>query len=294
MISLKTIKQNTKVYSFILAGVISAGFGLKGFLLPNYFIDGGVTGISLLIAEITGFPLSLLLIFINLPFLFLAYKQVGKQFAIRSIVAIILLAGAVFFIEYPIVTSDKLLISAFGGFFLGTGIGLSVRAGAVLDGTEVLAIYLSKKTGFTIGDIILIFNIFIFSAGAYILSVETALYAILTYFAASKTVDFILDGIEKHVGITIISEKNEAIRILLTEKLGSGVTVYSGKKGYTRDGDELKNIEIIYTVITRLEVTKLQSEVDKIDPTAFIIKNSIIETRGGMIRRKKIINPNLG
>lgn len=267
---------------------------MKGFLLPNYFIDGGVTGISLLIAEVTGFPLSILLILVNFPFLILGYKQVGKVFAVRSIIAIFLLAAAVYFIEYPFVTSDKLLISAFGGFFLGAGIGLSVRAGAVLDGTEVLAIYLSKKTGFTIGDVILIFNIFIFTAGAYILSVETALYAILTYFAASKTVDFVLDGIEKHVGMTIISEKSDEIREMVLSKLGHGVTIYKGQKGFTRQYNTSWEIDIIYTVITRLEVTKLQSEVEKIDEKAFIIKNSIIETRGGIIRRKKFFNPDIG
>ena len=282
---LKNVKQHIKVYSFIIIGVISAGFGLKGFLLPNNFIDGGVTGISLLVTEVTGFPLSILLILVNLPFLILGYKQVGKIFAIRSIVAIFLLAAAVYFVNYPIVTSDKLLIAAFGGFFLG--------AGAVLDGTEVLAIYLSKKTGFTIGDIILIFNIFIFAAGAYILSVETALYAILTYFAASKSIDFILDGIEEHVGITIISDKSNDIREMILNKLGHGVTIYKGQKGYSMQDNNSSEIDIIYTVITRLEVTKLQTEIEKIDGKAFIIKNSIIETRGGIIRRKKFFNPDI-
>jgi uncharacterized membrane-anchored protein YitT (DUF2179 family) len=290
---LKNVKQHIKVYSFIIIGVISAGFGLKGFLLPNNFIDGGVTGISLLVTEVTGFPLSILLILVNLPFLILGYKQIGKIFAVRSIVAIFLLAAAVYFVNYPIVTSDKLLISAFGGFFLGTGIGLSVRAGAVLDGTEVLAIYLSKKTGFTIGDIILIFNIFIFAAGAYILSMETALYAILTYFAASKSIDFILDGIEEHVGITIISDKSNDIREMILNKLGHGVTIYKGQKGYSSQDNNSSEIDIIYTVITRLEVTKLQTEIEKIDGKAFIIKNSIIETRGGIIHRKKFFNPDI-
>ena len=178
---------------FILIGIVSAGFGLKGFLLPNSFIDGGVTGISLLTTEITGISLSILIVVINLPFLILGFSQIGKQFALKSIIAIIGLALVIHFLPYPIITTDKLLIAVFGGFFLGAGIGLAIRGGAVLDGTEVLEIYLSKKTGLTIGDIILIFNIIIFSFGAYILSVEIALYAILTYLAASKTVDFIIE-----------------------------------------------------------------------------------------------------
>ena len=180
----------------ISIGLLSAGFGLEGFLLPNSFIDGGVTGISLLVAEITKYSLSVLIIIINIPFIILGYKQIGKTFAIKSIIAIVCLAIAITFINYPTITSDKLLVAVFGGFFLGAGIGFSMRGGAVLDGTEVLAIYLSKRTGLTIGDIILVFNIVIFSFAAYLLSIEIALYAILTYLAAAKTVDFVIQGVE--------------------------------------------------------------------------------------------------
>ena len=271
---------------FILIGIVFAGFGLKGFLLPNSFIDGGVTGISLLTTEITGVSLSILIVVINLPFLILGFSQIGKQFALKSIIAIIGLALVVHFIPYPIITTDKLLIAVFGGFFLGAGIGLAIRGGAVLDGTEVLAIYLSKKTGLTIGDIILIFNIFIFSFGAYILSVEIALYAILTYFAASRTVDFVIEGIEEYTGITIISNSSEKIRLMITEKLGRGVTIYSGKGGHGKRSNNLKQIDIIYTVITRLEIASLRTEVDKIDSDAFIIMNSIKDTKGGMIKKR--------
>jgi len=271
---------------FIIIGIISAGFGLKGFLLPNSFMDGGVTGISLLTAESTNVPLSILIVVINLPFIILGLWQFGNQFALKSILAIIGLAIVVQFIPYPIITEDKLLIAVFGGIFLGAGIGLSIRGGAVIDGTEVLAIYLSKKTGLTIGDIILIFNIIIFSFGAYILSVEIALYAILTYFAASKTVDFIIEGIEEYTGITIISDKSEKIRLMITEKLGSGVTIYTGKGGYGKRGDDLKKIDILYTVITKLEIARLRTEIDKIDCDAFIIMNSIKDTKGGIIKKR--------
>ena len=277
--------QFFKEFVLITAGFLLAGFGLKGFLLPNSFIDGGVTGISLLISEVTGFELSVLLIIINLPFIILGFKQIGPQFAVKSILAIIGLALAVYFIDYPVVTSDKLLVAAFGGFFLGAGIGLTVRGGGVLDGTEVLAIYLSKRSGLTIGDIILIFNVLIFAVGAYVLSVEVALYAILTYYAAAKTVDFIIEGIEEYTGITIISDRSEKIRKMITEDLGHGTTIYKGEKGYAPDGGELKPVDIIYTVVTRLEIARLQNEIDMIDPSAFIIKNNIKDTKGGMIKR---------
>ena len=273
---------------FISIGIISAGFGLKGFLLPNSFIDGGVTGISLLISETSGVSLSILIVVVNLPFLILGFSQIGKQFAFKSIAAIIGLALIIHFIPYPLITSDKLLIAIFGGFFLGAGIGLAIRGGAVLDGTEVLAIYLSKKTGLTIGDIILIFNIIIFSFGAYILSIEIALYAILTYFSASKTIDFVIEGIEEYTAITIISDSSEKIRLMITEKLGRGVTVYLGKGGFGKKIDNLKRIDIIYTVITRLEIARLRTEIDKIDSDAFIIMNSLKDTKGGMIKKRPL------
>ena len=273
---------------FVFIGIVSAGFGLKGFLLPNSFIDGGAMGISLLISETTYISLSILIVVVNFPFVILGYSQIGKQFAFKSIVAIIGLALIVHFVPYPLITSDKLLIAVFGGFFLGVGIGMAIRGGAVIDGTEVLAIYLSKKTGLTIGDIILIFNIIIFSFGAYILSVEVALYAILTYMAAAKTIDFVIEGVEEYTGITIISVKSEEIRLMITEKLGRGVTIYSGKGGYGTTGHSLKKIDIIFTVVTRLEIARLRTEIDKIDSNSFIIMNSIKDTKGGMIKKRPL------
>ncbi|MCD6178981.1 MAG: YitT family protein [Bacteroidales bacterium] len=273
---------------WILIGIASAGFGLKGFLLPNGFIDGGVMGISLLTREVTGFSLAILIVLINLPFLYLGLSQMGKQFALKSIVAIILLALALQFIPYPVVTTDKLLIAVFGGFFLGAGIGFAVRGGAVIDGTEVLAIYLNKKTGLSMGDIILIFNVIIFLFGAYILTVEIALYAILTYIVASKTVDFVVEGIDEYTGLTIISPESEDIRILLTEKMSKGVTVYSGKRGYGKKGCTLEQTDIIYTVVTRLEIAELEREIDKIDPGAFIIYSSINATKGGYVKKRRL------
>ncbi|MDX1629609.1 MAG: YitT family protein [Fulvivirga sp.] len=282
----RAVKERLKAILLIVLGIISAGFGLKGFLIPNSFIDGGVTGISLLVLEITGYPLSILLVVINLPFILLGVFQISRAFAFKSILAIIGLAFAVYLIPYPVVTSDKLLIAVFGGFFLGAGIGLAMRGGAVLDGTEVLAIYISKKTGLTIGDVILIFNIIIFSAGAYILSVEVALYAILTYLAASKTVDFVIEGLEEYTGVTIISKFTDDIRLMIIEKLGRGVTIYKGRGGFAKKGEPLKDTEIIFTVVTRLEIAKLQSEINKIDPGAFLVMNKLKDTKGGMVKKR--------
>lgn len=276
-----------KKYIFITIGVFSAGFGLKGFLLPNRFIDGGATGISLLLENITSLKLGILLILINLPFIVLASKTINLKFAIRSIVAIAFLAIVVHFVEYPTITEDKLLIAVFGGFFLGLGIGMSMRGGSVIDGTEVLAIFLSRKTSLTVGDVLLLINIIIFSFGAYILSVETALYAILTYLAAAKTVDFVVDGVEEYVGVTIISEKHEDIRIMITENLRRACTIYAGKGGFGKS-EESREKNIIYTVVTRLELPKLKTEIDKVDKKAFLVMSIVKDLKGGMIKRKPL------
>ncbi|NRA35970.1 MAG: YitT family protein [Polyangiaceae bacterium] len=282
------MKRNLIDAVLLVLGVLCASFGLKGFLLPNEFIDGGVTGISLLISELTQWPLSLLLVAINLPFIILGYSQIGREFSVKSILAIIGLALVVHFIDFHIVTQDKLLVAIFGGFFLGAGIGLAIRGGAVLDGTEVLAIYISRKTGLTIGDTILVFNIFIFGVAAHLLSVETALYAILTYLCASKTVDFVIRGVEEYLGVTIISPKSTEIRSMITHELGRGATTYNGKGGYAENEDALTSYDIIFTVITRLEIAKLQARIDAIDPKAFVIMNSVKDTRGGMVKRRPL------
>ncbi len=270
----------------IVLGIFAAGFGLKGFLLPNSFIDGGVTGISLLIEEITFFPLSILLVIINFPFILLGYTAIGRGFAIKSMVSITVLAVVVAFVPYPVVTADTLLVAIFGGFFLGLGIGLTMRGGAVIDGTEVLAIFLARRTGVSIGSIIMVFNVAIFAIAAYILSVEVALYAILTYFAAAKTIDFVINGVEEYTGVTIISQLSEEIRLAIIENLGRGCTVYQGKRGFARRGEVLMSTDIVFTVVTRLELAKLKKEIDKVDPSAFIVMSSIKDTQGGMIKKK--------
>lgn len=272
----------------ITAGIFSAGCGLKSFLLPNSFIDGGVTGISLLVSTLTGMPLSALIVLLNIPFIIIGYTQIGRNFAIKTSLAIIGLALCVALVHYPVLTTDKLLVPVFGGFFLGAGIGLAMRGGGVLDGTEVMALYLSKKTGLTIGDIILIFNVIIFSFAAWLLTIETALYSILAYLAASKTIDYIIEGLEEYTGVTIISAKSEEIRKMLTETMGRGVTVYKGTRGFGKTGHKLGDIDILYSVVTRLEIARLNTEIERIDPAAFVVMNSIKDTKGGMIKKRPL------
>jgi len=283
---IKRFRELLRDSAFILLGIVSASFGLKGFLLPNAFIDGGVTGISLIMTEVTKIPFSFWLVGLNIPFIIMAFSTINRQFAVRTFIAIIILAFTVHFIPFPLITDDKLLIAVFGGFFLGLGIGLAIRGGSVIDGTEILAVYIGRKTELTIGDVILIFNVVIFMVAAYVFSVEIALYAILTYLAASKTVDFIVSGIEEYVGVTIISDKHEEIRMAIIEKLGRGCTLYYGKKGYAKRGETLKKTDIVYTLITRLELSKLKTEVDLIDKDAFIVMHNIKDVKGGMIKKR--------
>ncbi len=270
----------------LMVGILSAGFGLKGFLLPNAFIDGGATGVSLLLRVITNLSLGWLLIIVNLPFIIIGATTIGKKFALKSMLAIIALAIVVHYLPYPAITSDKLLISVFGGFFLGLGIGMSMRGGGVIDGTEVLAIYLSRRWHLTVGDVLMMINIVIFSAGAYLLSVEIALYAILTYLVAAKTVDFVVDGVEEYIGVTIISDKHEELRIMLTEDLGRACTMIQGKRGFKAQGKERASTEIIYTVVTRLELARLSTEIDKIDKKAFVVMGVVKDLKGGMIKKR--------
>lgn len=269
-------------------GVLLAAFGLKGFLVPNHFIDGGITGISLLTAQLSGIHVSLWLVLFNAPFIYLGMKQISVSFAYNAALAILALALVIYFVDFPVITDDKLLISIFGGFFLGSGIGLAIRGGGVIDGTEILAVYINRKSVMSMGDIILLINVFIFLVAAFILNIETALYSILTYLSASKTVDFIIQGIEEYTGVTIISNKSVAVRKAITENLGRAVTIYKGESGRSDNQYSSKNIDIIFTVVTRLELSKLKNEVERIDHKAFIVMNPINDTKGGMLKKRPL------
>jgi len=281
----KNIINSIRNGCFLALGIFSAAFGLKSFLLPNKFIDGGATGISLLTSELSGIHVSVLLVLVNIPFVLLGYKTIGRTFALKTILTIAGLATVVAFIRLPEITHDELLVAVFGGFFLGAGIGLSVRGGAVLDGTEILAIVLSKKLNVSIGDIVTVINGIIFLFAAYFLTIEIALYSMITYLAASRTLDFVIEGIDEYMGVTIISVHNEKIKKMIVDVMGRGVTIYRGREGFGKSG-ESKDRDIIYTVITRLEISKLNAEIDKIDSEAFIVMHSVKDTRGGMIKKR--------
>lgn len=265
----------------IVLGVFSAAMGLHGFLLSSNFIDGGVTGVSMLLVKGTGLPLSVLLPVINLPFIALGYHQIGRAFAIRSTFAIGLLSLVLEVIHFPDVTEDLVLTAVFGGFFIGAGIGLAIRGGAVLDGTEIAALLISKRSHlFKVGDVVLGINVVIFFVAIFVLGVEEALYSILTYITAAKTLDFILYGIEQYTAITIVSEQNLTILNRITDQLGRGVTIYKA-----RGGKSGADQEILYCVVTRLEIGKIKTIIQDVDPAAFVVINPLSDVQGGTVKR---------
>jgi uncharacterized membrane-anchored protein YitT (DUF2179 family) len=278
---MKTFIRESVNFLLIVLGIFSAGMGIKGFLLSSHFIDGGVTGISMLLATVLGYPLAILIPLINLPFIAVGFRQIGWVFALKSTMAIAGLSLCLAFVTYPDVTPDKLLTAVFGGFFIGAGIGLAIRGGAVLDGTEIAALLISKNSHLLkVGDVILILNIFIFSAAAYFLGIDSALYSVLTYIAASKTIDFLIHGIEEYNAIIIMSEKSDEIREAIVRVLSRGVTVYNGRGGKTGNP-----MNILYCVVTRLEIGRVRNVVDEIDGTAFIVIHPLADAAGGIIKK---------
>jgi len=282
---MKKIIKNIKSILLILIGIASASFGLEAFLIPNGFIDGGVTGISMLMAHVTSIPLYYWIVIINIPFIIMGAIQVNIRFAVLSIIAISLLALAIAFTPFTSITDDKLLISIFGGFFLGLGIGFAVRGSSVIDGTEILALAISKRSFLSVGDTILVLNVIIFSFAGYLLGVETALYSLLTYFVASKTVDFVIHGIEEYYGLTIMSDKSEEIKTMLMDELKKSVTLYNARGGRAKEAD---NIEVVYTIVTRLEVNRVVRKVLEIDSKAFVAEHIMGEVHGGIVKRKPL------
>ena len=270
---------------YLVLGVISASFALKSFLVPNHFLDGGVTGVSLLFHEVYHWNLGVVLLVLNLPFIILAYFQIGKHFAIRSFLTILLIIITIFFVPFPEVTHDKLLVAVFGGFFMGIGIGLSMRGGGTFDGMEVLALLTFKKSSFSITEIILGMNVIIFIIATVFLKFETALYAIMTYLVASQITKYVIEGIEAYTGVTIVSGNSEEIKKALVLTMNRGITVYKGERGFMKESFEHSSeADIIFTIVTRLEVRKLQNIVRAIDPKAFIFTQTVREPQGGIVK----------
>jgi uncharacterized membrane-anchored protein YitT (DUF2179 family)/HD superfamily phosphodiesterase len=272
----------------MIIGVIVAGFALKGFLVPNQFFDGGVTGISLLIHEIYHYNLALIIVIANLPLIAMGYYSVSKRFAYKTFLCVCLLAVCLLLVPYPVIkTTDHILIAVFGGFFLGTGIGLCMRAGCALDGVEVLALKTFKKTPFTVTEMILAINILIFSIAAIEVGITSALYSILTYFTASKSINYVVEGIEAYTGVTIISSQSDLLKHRLVNELGRGITVYKGERGFLPGQFETSaDCDIIFTVVTRLELRRLKNLVHETDPNAFVFANTIREASGGILRKR--------
>jgi uncharacterized membrane-anchored protein YitT (DUF2179 family) len=278
---MRSVLRELAKLTLVVAGILSAGMGLKGFLLSSHFIDGGVTGVSMLLANVTPVTLAVWLPIINVPFVLLGYRQMGRAFAFRSALAIGGLAIVVAVVRYPDVTPDPLLTAVFGGFFLGAGIGLAVRGGAVLDGTEIAALLISKRLAMLkVGDVILAFNVVLFLVAMSTLGVEEALYSMLTYASAAKTLNFVLHGIEEFTAITIVSNQGEIIRQRIVGELARGVTVFRGRGGAT-DADRL----ILYCVVTRLEIGRLMSIIETLDPRAFVVSHPLADVRGGHVHR---------
>lgn len=273
----------------IVIGVIITAFALKGFLVPNKFFDGGITGISLLIQEHYHFNLGYIIVLANIPFILISWFSINKGFAIKTFFCVVLLGLCLLYLGFPVITNDKLLISIFGGFFLGVGIGLTMRAGCAVDGIEVLALYTLRRSSLSISEIILGLNIIIFSIAAFEYGLPVALYSMLTYFTASKTIDYVIEGLNAYTGVTIISGKSEEVKHRLVNELGRGITVYKGERGYLPGKfDVHDDCDIIFTIITRLEMRKLKTMVMEVDPNAFVFASTIRETAGGIIKRRHV------
>ena len=281
-----------KVFDFknllhIIAGTGLAILAMKGFMIPNKFMDGGITGISILIHEIYHINISILVIILNLYFIYLGYKKISKTFAVQTSIAVLLLAFGLYFIDFDPITKDKLLIAIFGGLLIGTGIGLVIRAGGVIDGVEVIAVFTRRKIGFSNSEIIMLINTIIFTVAAFSLGIEIAMYSIITYFSATRATNYVVDGIEEFTALNIISGQQEEVKNFLVNELGKGITVYKGERGYLPGSfDKKTDCEIIVAIVSRLEIKQIQDSILMLDPKAFVYTNTIKEATGGIIKPK--------
>jgi len=265
-------------------GTFLVAIGLENFLIPNQIIDGGMIGLSIIFAQLTQFPFGLYILLFNLPFLFVGYNQIGKTFAITTMISVALLSIFTFVVHhFSVATEDRFLATIFGGIILGIGVGLIIRNGGSLDGTEIVAIIINKRIGFSVGEIVMFFNIFIMSLAGLVFTWESAMYSLVTYFIAFKTIDIVITGLDESRSVTIISDKNEEIAEIIMARLGRGVTHVYGRGGYTKEDKEL-----LYVVVTRLEVAKLKSIVEDIDPKAFVTIEHVNDVMGGRFQKKSI------
>ncbi|WP_204518582.1 YitT family protein [Brevibacillus fulvus] len=269
---------------FIFIGAALVAVALEIFLVPNHIIDGGITGISIILSHVTNWPLGLFLLFLNLPFLIMGYKQIGKTFAISTLFGVLIMSiGTSLLTPVPGLTDDPLLAAVFGGIILGIGVGMVIRFGGSLDGTEILAILFNKKLPFSVGETVMFVNVFILSSAGFVFGWDHAMYSLIAYYIAFKMIDLTIEGIEQSKAVWIISDKHQVVGDAIVARLGRGITLLNGEGGYT--GDEKK---VIFCVITRLEEAKLKSIVEETDPAAFLAIGNIHDVRGGQFKKKNI------
>lgn len=275
-----------KSFLLKLIGVVCAVVAIKGFMIPNHFLDGGLLGISILIHEFYHIDVWIPLLLLNIPFVIIGYKKIGKNFALHALLSLILLGIALNLIPVPAVTKDHFLVAAFGGVFVGLGIGFVIRGGGVIDGLEVIAEYTNKRFGLTTTEIIMAINTSIFLIIAFFLGIEKAMYSILTFFTALKVSNYVVDGFEKLIILTIISPNDQLIKDLVVNTFNKPITVYKGERGNLPGSFDVKHdCEIITTVVTRLEVHKIKKAITEKDPKAFMFVQNINEVNGGLISR---------
>lgn len=269
---------------FIVFGSVLMGVGIEEFLVPNRILDGGIVGISIILSHITGWRLGLFIFVLNIPFFFIGYKQIGKTFSLSTLLGITVLSLSTTFLhELPVFTEDLLLATVFGGIVLGAGVGIVIRYGGSLDGTEILAILAIRRLPFSVGEVIMFFNIFIFGTAGFVFGWDRAMYSILAYFIAFKTIDIVIAGLDESKAAWIISDYHKEIGEAILARLGRGVTYLNGEGAYT--GDDKK---VIFCIITRLEEAKLKSIVEELDDTAFLAVGNIAEVRGGRFKKRNI------
>lgn len=280
----KTAVDWIKKYLVLIIGSLIYSAGLEIFLVPNNIIDGGVVGISIMASYLTGIPFGVYMLVLNLPFLYLGYKQIGKTFAISTIISIIALSIFSEFLEpVPRITEDYFLAAIFGGIIAGAGVGLVIRQGGSLDGTEITAIILDRKTSFSVGEVVMFFNLFILGAAGFVFGWDKAMYSLVAYFIISKMIDVVLKGLDESYAVMIVSDEYEEIADALMHRLGRGVTYLHGQGAYTGDDKQ-----VLYCVVTRLEVVKLKEIALEKDETAFVTINPVHDIVGGRFKKKSI------
>ncbi|KRE70128.1 hypothetical protein ASL11_13490 [Paenibacillus sp. Soil750] len=269
---------------FLFIGAVLMSVGLEIFLVPNRIIDGGITGISIILSYLTQGPIGVFLFLLNIPFLFIGYKLIGKTFALSTLFAILVMStGTALLHPVKELTNDPLLAAVFGGIILGIGVGMVIRFGGSLDGTEIVAILVSKKIPFSVGEIVMFFNLFILGSAGFVYTWDRAMYSLIAYFIAYKMIDVTIEGFDESKSVWIISDHFREIGGAIMDRLGRGVTYLEGEGGFSGD-----NKKVIFCVITRLEEAKLKSIVDGLDPKAFLAVGNIHDVKGGRFKKKDI------